>query len=100
MCKKASPSSPKYHRRRGDTLLSPIWRSLGWSGVPAGQSKQPCKQAKKEEEDRSLITYDELPEWAKDNHFIITGYRRIRACDAHCVESLFYLHNETVNIWR
>jgi adiponectin receptor len=46
-----------------------------------------------------LIEYHHLPDWAKDNCFIRTGYRRVKACDRHCLDSLWYLHNETLNVW-
>ncbi|KAI0298706.1 HlyIII-domain-containing protein [Multifurca ochricompacta] len=45
------------------------------------------------------ITFVELPEWMKDNEFILTGYRGELNSWWKCLESVFgYLHNETVNI--
>ncbi|KAI0720700.1 HlyIII-domain-containing protein [Cerioporus squamosus] len=45
------------------------------------------------------LTWLELPEWQKDNEFILTGYRRATASWRACAASVFgYLHNETVNI--
>lgn len=44
------------------------------------------------------IRFDELPDWAKDNHFILRGYR---TADTYwlCASSIFsHIHNETVNI--
>lgn len=46
-----------------------------------------------------LLLWDELPSWRRDNHFILGGYRQSRASYGHSLRSLFYLHNESVNIW-
>ncbi|KAK2608589.1 hypothetical protein QQS21_002815 [Conoideocrella luteorostrata] len=46
-----------------------------------------------------LLLWDDLPSWRRDNVYIQSGYRQIRASYMHCFQSLFYLHNESVNIW-
>ncbi|UNI23925.1 hypothetical protein JDV02_009715 [Purpureocillium takamizusanense] len=46
-----------------------------------------------------LQLWDDLPAWRRDNAFIRSGYRPIRGSYAHSLRSLFYLHNESVNIW-
>ncbi|POR37724.1 ADIPOR-like receptor IZH2 [Tolypocladium paradoxum] len=46
-----------------------------------------------------LLLWDDLPAWRRDNAFIRCGYRQIRASYGHALRSLFYLHNESVNIW-
>lgn len=45
-----------------------------------------------------LLTYNSLPPWRQDNHFILTHYRPDSDSYAKCFQSLFYLHNESVNI--
>lgn len=45
-----------------------------------------------------LITYNSLPPWRQDNHFILTHYRPESGSYAKSLQSLFYLHNESVNI--
>ncbi|KAJ3988730.1 hemolysin-III related-domain-containing protein [Lentinula detonsa] len=46
-----------------------------------------------------LMTWSELPEWMKDNEYIISGYRREQQHWKGCVQSIYsYLHNESVNI--
>lgn len=45
------------------------------------------------------LLWDDLPAWRRDNAFIRSGYRQIRASYRHSLRSLFYLHNESVNIW-
>ncbi|KAN0131642.1 hemolysin-III related domain containing protein [Lactarius tabidus] len=56
---------------------------------PASSPNRPTVQK------HHTLTYAELPEWMKDNEFILTGYRGWRKC----LDSVFgYLHNETVNI--
>ncbi|KAK7044594.1 hemolysin-III channel protein Izh2, partial [Favolaschia claudopus] len=45
------------------------------------------------------ITFLELPEWQKDNEYIVSGYRQIQNQWRGCLTSTYaYLHNETVNI--
>ncbi|KAI9458643.1 hemolysin-III related-domain-containing protein [Lactarius psammicola] len=45
------------------------------------------------------LTFAELPEWMKDNEFILSGYRGELNSWRKCLNSVFgYLHNETVNI--
>ena len=46
-----------------------------------------------------LITYAELPEWYKDNEYILAYYRPESHSWLSCLRSLFYLHNESVNIY-
>lgn len=46
-----------------------------------------------------LMLWDDLPAWRRDNAFILSGYRQSRGSYAHSLRSLFYLHNESVNIW-
>ncbi|KAL6942471.1 hypothetical protein ACO0QE_003646 [Hanseniaspora vineae] len=46
-----------------------------------------------------LATWDELPLWQKDNEYIITGYVRETNNFIKTFQSLFYLHNESVNIY-
>ncbi|KAH9031630.1 HlyIII-domain-containing protein [Lactarius pseudohatsudake] len=45
------------------------------------------------------LTFSELPEWMRDNEFILSGYRGELNSWQKCLNSVFgYLHNETVNI--
>ncbi|ODV80938.1 HlyIII-domain-containing protein [Suhomyces tanzawaensis NRRL Y-17324] len=46
-----------------------------------------------------LHFYHELDDWQKDNHYIKSGYVRETSSLRKCLESLLYLHNETVNIY-
>ncbi|KAM0555802.1 hypothetical protein ACHAPJ_006199 [Fusarium lateritium] len=46
-----------------------------------------------------LLLWDDLPAWRRDNAFILSGYRQSQGSYAHSFRSLFYLHNESVNIW-
>ncbi|KAI0366813.1 HlyIII-domain-containing protein [Pilatotrama ljubarskyi] len=55
--------------------------------------------AKAEEALKKTLTWLEIPDWQKDNEYILTGYRRATASWRDCAASVFgYLHNETVNI--
>lgn len=46
-----------------------------------------------------FLTWQQLPEWAKDNEYIHTGFRPISNSYLGCVKSCFYVHNETGNIY-
>ncbi|CAB4255559.1 similar to Saccharomyces cerevisiae YOL002C IZH2 Plasma membrane protein involved in zinc homeostasis and osmotin-induced apoptosis [Maudiozyma barnettii] len=46
-----------------------------------------------------LYTWHEIPDWQKDNEFIHGGYVRETNSFTECINSLFYLHNESVNIY-
>lgn len=50
-------------------------------------------------EDALLMLWDELPHWRRDNHFIHSGYRTTSNSYRRSFWSIFYLHNEFVNIW-
>ncbi|KAI1143389.1 HlyIII-domain-containing protein [Hypoxylon sp. FL0543] len=45
------------------------------------------------------VIWDDLPSWRRDNHFIVTGYRPDSNSYWRSFTSLFYVHNESVNIW-
>lgn len=47
---------------------------------------------------RKLHVYDEVPKHLQTNSFILTGYRYDLSC-SECATSLFFFHNETLNIW-
>lgn len=47
----------------------------------------------------SLLTFDQLSPWRQDNHFILTHYRPTTKSFFACFQSLFYIHNESVNIY-
>lgn len=45
-----------------------------------------------------LLKWADLQEWQKDNHYIFSHYRPATYSYIGCFQSLFYLHNESVNI--
>ncbi|ORY48943.1 HlyIII-domain-containing protein [Rhizoclosmatium globosum] len=47
----------------------------------------------------ALLTKDQMPPWYQIDSFINTGYRPIMPSFKKCVESLFYIHNETGSIY-
>lgn len=47
----------------------------------------------------SVIRWDQVPRWQQDNHYIHGGYRRVSASYRRSFASIWYLHNESVNIW-
>ena len=46
-----------------------------------------------------LLTWSQLPDWFKDNEYIQTGFRPISGSYLGCLQSCFYVHNETGNIY-
>ncbi|KAH9621953.1 hypothetical protein KSS87_015592 [Heliosperma pusillum] len=55
------------------------------------KSEKSCKSCK-------LYCYDELPDYMKDNEFILNYYRSEWSLKS-CFFSLFQWHNETINVW-
>ena len=53
---------------------------------------------KKCEEKYALFEYHSLPDYLKDNEYIL-GHYRVDLTYGQALSSLFRLHNETVNIW-
>ncbi|KAI9024674.1 hemolysin-III related-domain-containing protein [Hyaloraphidium curvatum] len=46
-----------------------------------------------------LLRFEDLPAWLRDNFYIITGYRPELSTYTACLRSIFYVHNESGNIW-
>ena len=46
----------------------------------------------------SLLHWDDLPDWQRDNEYIRSGYRPISFSFRQSLHSILYVHNETVNI--
>ncbi|KAG5751059.1 hypothetical protein H9Q72_008537 [Fusarium xylarioides] len=45
------------------------------------------------------ITLHEIPEWRRDNKYILAGYRPLEADYLQVIKSLTFLHNETCNVY-
>lgn len=45
-----------------------------------------------------LLSWDEIEPWQRDNPHITAGYRPCSQSYAACSQSLFWLHNESVNV--
>lgn len=48
---------------------------------------------------RSLLSWDDIPSWSKDNEYIKTGFRPTSNSYIESFLSCFYVHNETGNIY-
>ncbi|TGO64148.1 hypothetical protein BELL_1051g00020 [Botrytis elliptica] len=48
---------------------------------------------------RVLLLFEELPEWAKDNEYILSGWRPETNSYWECLKSMGYIHNESGNIY-
>ncbi|XP_054984283.1 adiponectin receptor protein 1-like [Sorex araneus] len=47
----------------------------------------------------SVISYDMLPDWLKDNDYLLHGHRPPLPSFWACFKSIFRIHTETGNIW-
>ncbi|KAJ3101581.1 hypothetical protein HDU97_001260 [Phlyctochytrium planicorne] len=45
------------------------------------------------------VTIQEMPSWYHDSSYIVSGYRKIQFTYRGCIRSLFYLHNESGNVY-
>ena len=46
-----------------------------------------------------VIPYDVLPDWLKDNDYLLHGHRPPMPSFRACFRSIFRIHTETGNIW-
>lgn len=46
-----------------------------------------------------LLRWEDLPAWAKDNEYILTGFRPFTRSYLDCFMSCLYIHDETGNIY-
>ena len=67
-------------------------RQLAQSYSPRSNPEKPTAQ-------RSLLSWDHLPEWYKDNEYIKHGFRPTSNSYLDSFRSCFYVHNETGNIY-
>lgn len=86
------------------TMESAYHDELAPAAAPApakgGGSKKKRKQQKREEKRKEcrLVSYHELPDYMKENEFILDYYRSEWPI-LNALLSLFSWHNETINIW-
>lgn len=57
------------------------------------------KRNKSDTKSKHLVRWDMLPDWYKDNRFVLNGYRDVSNSSLACFRSIFSLHNETINIY-
>lgn len=48
---------------------------------------------------QQILSWEDLPQWMQSDLYIRRGYRRQLDSFSACLQSIFYLHNESVNIW-
>ena len=49
--------------------------------------------------DQHVLSWEDLPQWMQTDPYIRSGYRPQLDSYSACFQSVFYLHNESVNIW-
>ncbi|KAF8242063.1 HlyIII-domain-containing protein [Wilcoxina mikolae CBS 423.85] len=60
---------------------------------------QAAKKIERKIEHALTVMWDDLPSWQQDNEFIIYGYRPASGSFKKSAKSLFYFHNESINIY-
>ncbi|KAI9366866.1 HlyIII-domain-containing protein [Zopfochytrium polystomum] len=98
-----TPSVDRLKTKRsgsGGVAESPAsWPQHLWSLMP--QSREEVFQLPRKLMD-STVGFHLMPSWfvcQHHNKYILSGYRRIQYTYRGCVRSLFYIHNETGNIY-
>lgn len=79
--------------------LGSTTRSQSQANLKVNQEQTANKIGSAKTQRKLLYTWDEIPDWQKDNEHIIGGYVRETNSFQECLRSLLYLHNESVNIY-
>lgn len=77
-----------------------VWKRRRRSNkeIWSNEKKKKNSSKKKIQKEYPLLRYDELPEYMKDNEFILNYYRSDWPLK-QAFFSLFHWHNETLNVW-
>ncbi|MCJ1377039.1 hypothetical protein MMC17_000129 [Xylographa soralifera] len=78
-------------------MASPLSMIENVGSVVTNETKKLQYQSK--QAIQRLLTFEDLPAWMQGDPYIRRGYRKQLNSLTECYESLFYLHNESVNIW-
>lgn len=70
-----------------DTTVKDTTVKAGQVGYDAAKSLQ------------HILSWEDLPVWMQSDPYIRRGYRKQLDSFTACAQSIFYLHNESVNIW-
>lgn len=65
-------------------------------GVNTSTMKPPATRPSAE---ARTVTWHEIPEWQRDNEYILSGYRPEKADYLEILDSLTFLHNDTCNVY-
>lgn len=76
-----------------------FWRSSARHSKALGDKASDGDNGSNEDVSHRLCTFDELPKWHQDNPYIRSHYRVVSNSYNACIQSLVYLHNETMNIY-
>ncbi|RDW76178.1 hypothetical protein BP5796_06999 [Coleophoma crateriformis] len=92
----ASAIRQRYQHSAHTTLNTPI---LDYALDSGDKSLVESESVLKTAVRQLLISWEDLPDWAKDNEYMHSGFRPISNSYSECFKSLGYLHNETGNIY-
>lgn len=77
-----------------------LYQRLSPTRSEGGRGNTPKSRDTKQPETKyQLLAASEVPSWYAHNFFLHTGYRPVNGSVKLCVDSLQFIHNETVNIY-
>lgn len=95
----SSSASSAVSQRHRHTTSRTKTQSATWKTPAAATEPQPSLPAQHHRHHRRrCVRYHEVPLFLRDNEYLLKGYRT-SATFWDCVDSLFFRHNETFNIW-
>lgn len=95
--------SAKMGRTTTSTSIEPLlqgklnqeYRSNAWETM---KKDRPAEAALDTHRSKGLFHFDEIPQWQRDNEYILSGYRSTSGSLRRSLRSVFAVHNETVAI--
>jgi adiponectin receptor len=67
--------------------------------VPTADTDHTASERTHEMPASKTVTWDEIPDWQRDNRFILRGYRSATPKFRDILTSLTFMHNETCNVY-
>uniref|UniRef100_A0A0K0EP17 Adiponectin receptor protein n=1 Tax=Strongyloides stercoralis TaxID=6248 RepID=A0A0K0EP17_STRER len=102
----------RYHKKKGSFWTKQDDKTIESNGQNEGANleidvfEQACDRAdggivikKTWEAVWTVQNFEELPDWLKDNEYLLTGHRPPLPSFIECFKSILSLHTETGNIW-
>lgn len=95
----AEPTAATRLRDLSPTPAESLTRTVNIIAATESSSVEAKATEKTPRKKHCLLSYDEIPEWYRENEHIRYGYRPVSGSVRTSFSSWKYLHNETVNIY-